>query len=159
MNFVVSATQFLSVFLTLEAMEIISLFSIPYDEEEENNHTSINLLFKNNILTMHHSDGNFDEEDNDDFENLPVLLPSLITRRTKWEHQQLAWLDHVKRLNHEKLFMQTYRISFEKLVYLLCRNISYNYSKYGFYLVKIISKQRSLLQLFFSGLLGVLKLI
>ena len=60
-NFVVSATQFLSVFLTSAAMEIISFYSSSDEEEEENNDTSINLLFKNNILTIHHSDGNFDE--------------------------------------------------------------------------------------------------
>ena len=62
---------------------------------------------------MHHSDGNFDEEEDDDFVILPVLLLSLLTRRTKWEHQQLAWLDHVKKLQHEKTFTQTYRISLE----------------------------------------------
>ena len=68
-----SATQFLNVFLTSAAMEIIS-FDSSSDEEEEINDTSINLLFKNNILTIHHSDGNFDEDEDDDFEILPVLL-------------------------------------------------------------------------------------
>ena len=86
MNFVLSTTQFLSVFHTSAAMEIIS-FDSSSDEEKENNDTSINLLFKNNILTMHNSDGNFDEEEDDDFEILPVLLLSLLTRKTKWEHQ------------------------------------------------------------------------
>ena len=113
MHFVVTATQFLSVFLTSAAMEIISLDSSCDEEEEENNDTSIHLLFKNNILTMHCSDGNFHEEEDDDFEILPVLLLSLLTRRTKWEYQQLAWLDHVKKLQHEKTFTQTYRISLE----------------------------------------------
>ena len=80
-------------------MDIISFdFSAA---DEENNDTSINLLFKNNILTMHNSDGNFDEEEDDDFETLPVLLVSLLTWRTKWEYQHLAWLDHVKKLQHE----------------------------------------------------------
>ena len=59
-NFVVSATQFLILFLKSEPMEIKS-FDSSDDKEEENNDTSINLLFKNNILTIHHSDGNFDE--------------------------------------------------------------------------------------------------
>ena len=87
MNFVVSETQFLSVFLTSAAMKIISRDSASDKEVEEINETSINLLFKNNILTMHHSDGNFDEEEDDDFEILPVLLLSLLTRITKWKHQ------------------------------------------------------------------------
>ena len=112
MNFVVSATQILSAFLTSAAMEIISFHSSS-DEEESNSDTSINLLFNKNILTMHNSDGNFDEEEDDDFDILPVLLLSLLTRRTKWEHQQLAWLDHVKKLQHEKFFTQTYRMSLE----------------------------------------------
>ena len=89
MNFVVSATQFLSVFLTSAAIEIIS-FDLSSNEEEGNNDTSINLLFKHNILTIHNSDGNFDDEHDDNFEIQPVLLLSLLTRRTKWEHQQLA---------------------------------------------------------------------
>ena len=64
-----------------------------------------------------------------------MLLLSLLTRRTKWEHKQLAWLDHVKKLHHEKMLTQTYRMSleaFDTLVNLLYGNISYNYSKYGF---------------------------
>ena len=135
MHFVVTATQFLSVFLTSATMEIISFDCSSDEEEEENNDTSIHLLFKNNILTMHCSDGNFHEEEDDDFEILPLLLLSLLTRRTKWEHQQLAWLDHVKKLQHENMFTQTYQMSleaFDTLVNFLYENISYKYSKYGF---------------------------
>ena len=103
MNFVVSATQFLNVFLTSAAMKIISFDSSCDEEEEEsNNDTFIHLLFKNDILTMHHSDDNFHEEEDDDFEILPLLLLSLLTKTTKWEHQHLVWLDHVKKLQHEK---------------------------------------------------------
>ena len=134
MNFVVSATQILSAFLTSAAMEIIS-FDSSSSSSEENNDISTNLLFNKNILKMHNSDGNFDEEEDDDFEILPVLLLSLLTRRTKWEHKQLAWPDHVKKLHHEIFFTQTYRMSleaFDTLVNLLYGNISYNYSKYGF---------------------------
>ena len=81
-------------------MEINS-FDSSDDEEEGNNVTYINLLFKKNILTMNDSDGNFDEEEDDSFDILPVLLLSLLTRKTKWEHQQIVWLDHIKELQHE----------------------------------------------------------
>ena len=135
MNFVLSASQFLSVFLTSAAMEIISFDSSSDDKEKEINDTSINLLFKNNILTMHNSDDTIDEEEDVNFDILPVLLLSQLTRKTKWEHQQLAWLDHVKKLQHEKTFTLTYRMSleaFDTLVNLLYGNISYNSTNNGF---------------------------
>ena len=73
--------------LTSTAIEIISLFSIPYDDKEDNNYTSIILPFKRAILTMYISDENFDEEQDDDFEILPALLLSLLARETKRQHQ------------------------------------------------------------------------
>ena len=63
-------------------MEINS-FDSSDDKEEENNDTSINLLFKRNKLTMLNSDGNFDEEEDDDFENLPVYTTFTVNKENK----------------------------------------------------------------------------
>ena len=63
-------------------MEIIS-FGSSDDQEEENNDTSINLFFKRKIMTMSNSDNNFNVEEDHNFEILPVLLISLLTRKTK----------------------------------------------------------------------------
>ena len=99
---------------------------------------------------MHHSDGNFEEEEDDDFEILPVLLLSLLTRRTKWEHQQLAWLDHVKKLQHEKMFTHRhigYPLKHLILLSICCMEISPTIlQNMALHLVKIPWKQRSLLQ-------------
>ena len=63
-------------------MEIKS-FDSSSDIENKNNDTSINLFFKRNTLTMHHSDGNFDEEEDDDFKNLPVYTTFTVNKENK----------------------------------------------------------------------------
>jgi hypothetical protein len=45
---------------------------------------------------MDHNNDNFNNEGIDNFDILPIILLSVFTRISKWEHQQLAWLDHVE---------------------------------------------------------------
>ena len=74
---------------------------------------------------------NFSDED-DDLLELQLLQR---IRKEKWVHQCLNWLAHVKKLEHENLFAQTYQMSlqaFMSLVDMLYQYISYDYLKYGF---------------------------
>ena len=87
-------------------MEFISNGSSSSDDDDDD--TSLQHLFKSNIMKMSNNDDNFDEEDDNYVEILPVLIQLLFTRKTKWEHRQLAWLDHVKKLQHEDMFTRTY---------------------------------------------------
>jgi hypothetical protein len=66
-------------------MEFISNGSSSSDDD--NDDTSLQHLFKSNIMKMSDNDDNFDEEDDEYVEILPVLIQSLFTRKTKWEHQ------------------------------------------------------------------------
>jgi hypothetical protein len=50
---------------------------------------------------------NEDDEDDDD-DDLLELVPLQKIRKGKWVHQCLNWLAHVKKLEHENLFAQTY---------------------------------------------------
>ena len=87
-------------------MEFISNGSSFSDDDDDD--TSLQHLFKSNIMKMSNNDDNFDEEDDNYVEILPVLIQLLFTRKTKWEHRQLAWLDCVKKLQHEDMFTRTY---------------------------------------------------
>ena len=109
--------------------EFISIDSSSDDD------ASLQHLFKSNIMKMNSNDVYFDEEEDSNDEILLVLLLSLFTRKTKWEYQQLAWLGHVQKFQHEDMFTRTYQMSlefFRALVKLLHRNISHKNSKYGY---------------------------
>jgi hypothetical protein len=86
-------------------MEFISNGSSSDDDDDD---TFLQHLFKSNIMKINDNDDNFDEEDDNYVEILPVLIQSLFTRKTKWEHQQLSWLGHVQKLQHEDIFTRTY---------------------------------------------------
>jgi hypothetical protein len=49
-----------------------------------------------------------DDEDDDDDDDLLELELLQRIRKDKWVHQHLNWLAHVKKLEHENLFAQTY---------------------------------------------------
>ena len=117
------------IFLSLWKMDFI------YIDDDDNDDTYLQHLFKSNIMKMNNNNENFDEEDNEYVEILPVLIQWLFTMKTKWEHWQLSWLGHVKKLQHEDMFTRTCWMSLESfgaLVKLLDRNISCNYSKHGY---------------------------
>ena len=94
-------------------MEMLSISS--FDDNDDD--SSLLPLFK----TMQ-SKSNFEDDDDDDdddkYDNsseiAPLFLGSflLFSRKSKWEHQQLAWFAHVEKLQHENIFSQTYRMSF-----------------------------------------------
>ena len=98
------------------------------------------MLTKHGFV-VHISDGDEEEDDDinycnfsDDDDLLELELLQRI-RKDKWVHQHLNWLAHVKKLEHENLFAQTYRMSlqaFISLVDMLYQYISYDYLKYGF---------------------------
>ena len=112
-------------------LEFISIDSSSDDDDD----ASLQYLFKSNIMKMNSNDDYFVDKEDSNVEILPVLLLSLFTRKTKWQHRRLAWLDHVQKLQHEDMFTRTYQMSLEAfgaLVKLLYGNISYDYSKYGY---------------------------
>ena len=95
-------------------MDLLSTFS-ENDEEEDDD-----IIYCN-----------FSDEDDDDDDLLELELIQRI-RKDKWVHQHLNWLAHVKKLEHENLFAQTYRMSlqpFTSLVDMLYQYISYDYLK------------------------------
>ena len=76
---------------------------------------------------------NFSNEDEDD-DLLELELPQII-KKDKWVHPRPNWLAHVKKLEHENLFAQTYQMSLQalmSLVDMLYQYIPYDYLKYGF---------------------------
>jgi hypothetical protein len=89
-----------------------------------------------------------DEEDDDEFNNeyddednnfgvgyLFVISELQVTKKAKWAHQQLNWLAHVKKQEHENIFSQTYCMSFQAftaLIDMLYQYIAYDYLKYGY---------------------------
>jgi hypothetical protein len=76
-------------------------------------------------------DCNYSDED-DDLLELELLQR---IRKDKWVHLCLNWLAHVKKLEDEHLFAQTYQMSlqaFMSLVDMLYQYISYDYLKCGF---------------------------
>ena len=99
---------------------------------------------------MHNCDGNFDEEEDHDFEILPVLLLSLLTRRTKWEHQcNLLGLIMSRNYNMKKCLHRHIGCPLKHLILLsiCCMEISPTIiENMALHLVKIRQKQRSLLQ-------------
>ena len=58
-------------------------------------HISPSPLQEGYILILNNNDNKFLDKESDTFDVLPVLLFSLLARKAKREHQQLAWLDHV----------------------------------------------------------------
>ena len=99
-------------------MDLLSTCSDDDEEEEEDD----------DIIYCNFSD----EDDDDDLLELELLQR---IRKDKWVHQRLNWLAHVKKLKHENMFAQTYRMSlqaFMSLVDMLYQYISYDYLKYGF---------------------------
>ena len=61
-------------------MEFISNGSS--DDDDDDDDTSPQHLFKSNIMKMSNNDDNFNEEDDNYVEILPVLIQSLFTRKT-----------------------------------------------------------------------------
>jgi hypothetical protein len=76
-----------------------------------------------NLLTA-----NICEEEDDDDLGLGYVfgLSELqVTRKAKKVHQSLNWLAHVKKIEHENIFAQTYRILFQALTILV--DVLYQY--------------------------------
>ena len=71
-------------------MDFLSTFSDDDDEEEDDDLTYCNFS---------------DEDDDDDLLELELLQR---IKKDEWVHQRLNWLAHVKKLEHENLFAQTY---------------------------------------------------
>ena len=94
--------------------------SPPSSSSDGDDDTSLQHFFKSNIMKMNDNGDNFDEEDDDCVEILPVLIQSLFTRKNKCEHQELAWLGHVQKLQHEDMFTRTYQMSLEAFVAIFC---------------------------------------
>jgi hypothetical protein len=66
---------------------------------------------------------------------LCVISELQFTRKAKWAHQQLNWLAHVKKLEHENIFTQTNLMSFQAftaLVDMMYQYIAYDSLKYGY---------------------------
>lgn len=76
------------------------------ETEEGNDDIFLHLLFNIQIFKMDNNNDIIDEEEEGNFDILPVLLMSLFIWNTKWEHQGLAWLVHVKKLQYKKAFTQ-----------------------------------------------------
>ena len=99
-------------------MDLLSTFSNDDNDDDDDD--------DNDIIYC-----NFSDED-DDLLELELLQR---IRKDKWVHQCLNWLAHVKKLEHENLFAQTYQMSlqaFMSLVDMLYQYISYDYLKYGY---------------------------
>jgi hypothetical protein len=93
----------------MEFISIDSSSSSSPDDDDDN--TSLQNLVKSITMKMKSNDDYFEEGEDGNFEILPVLLLSLFTRKTRWEHQQLAWLCHVQKLQIEDMFTRTYQMS------------------------------------------------
>ena len=71
-----------------------------YEEEEEEEDDEFNNEYD-------------DEEDDVGLGYLFVITELQFTRKAKWANQPLNWLAHVKKLEHENMFAQTYCMSFQ----------------------------------------------
>ena len=105
-------------------------------------------MFSAGICEEEEEEEDDDDDDDDEFNNeyddeeddfglgyLFVISELQFTRKAKWAHQRLNWLAHVKKLEHENIFAQTYSMSFQAftaLVDMLYQYIAYDYLKYGY---------------------------